>query len=116
VTEPAAVRVLVVDDDALMRAGLRGVLSSDDAVVVVGEAGDGREAIERVAALEPDVVLMDVRMPGLDGIAATREVLAAAADDVRVLILMTFEQDDSSSARCAPARPASCSSTYGPRS
>jgi DNA-binding NarL/FixJ family response regulator len=94
VTEPVAVRVLVVDDDALMRAGLRGVLSSDDAIAVVGEAGDGRAAIERVAALEPDVVLMDVRMPGLDGIAATREVLAAAPGDVRVLILTTFEQDD----------------------
>jgi DNA-binding NarL/FixJ family response regulator len=94
VTEPVAVRVLVVDDDALMRAGLRGVLSSDDAIAVVGEAGDGRAAIERVAALEPDVVLMDVRMPGLDGIAATREVLAAASGDVRVLILTTFEQDD----------------------
>jgi DNA-binding NarL/FixJ family response regulator len=94
VTAPSAVRVLVVDDDALMRAGLRGVLSSDDAIAVVGEAGDGREAIERVAALAPDVVLMDVRMPGLDGIAATHEVLAAASGDVRVLILTTFEQDD----------------------
>jgi DNA-binding NarL/FixJ family response regulator len=88
-----AVRVLVVDDDALMRAGLRAVLSSDDAIAVVGEASDGREAVERVPALRPDVVLMDVRMPGLDGISATREVLAAS-DDVRVLILTTFEQDD----------------------
>jgi DNA-binding NarL/FixJ family response regulator len=88
-----AVRVVVVDDDALMRAGLRGVLSSDDAIEIVGEAGDGREAVDRVAALWPDVVLMDVRMPGVDGISATREVLAAS-DDVRVLILTTFEQDD----------------------
>jgi DNA-binding NarL/FixJ family response regulator len=88
-----AIRVLVVDDDALMRAGLRGVLQSDDAIAVIGEAGDGREAVERVAALAPDVVLMDVRMPGLDGIAATGEVLAASPD-VRVLILTTFEQDD----------------------
>ena len=76
-----------------MRAGLRGVLSSDDGIAVVGEAADGAEAIERAAALRPDVVLMDVRMPGVDGISATHEVLAAA-DDVRVLILTTFEQDD----------------------
>jgi DNA-binding NarL/FixJ family response regulator len=87
------VRVLVVDDDALMRAGLRGVLCSDDGVEVVGEAGDGAEAVARAAALEPDVVLMDVRMPGLDGISATRELLAAS-DAARVLILTTFEQDD----------------------
>jgi DNA-binding NarL/FixJ family response regulator len=89
----AAVTVLVVDDDALMRAGLRGVLSSDDGIAVVGEAADGAEAIERAAALRPDVVLMDVRMPGVDGISATHEVLAAS-EDVRVLILTTFEQDD----------------------
>jgi DNA-binding NarL/FixJ family response regulator len=89
----APVRVLVVDDDALMRAGLRGVLSSDDGVAVVGEASDGAEAVERAAALDPDVVLMDVRMRGLDGISATRELLAAAGG-ARVLILTTFEQDD----------------------
>ena len=88
-----AIRVLVVDDDALMRAGLRGVLGSDDGIAVVGEAADGAEAIAAAAALQPDVVLMDVRMPGLDGIAATREVLATSSD-VRVLILTTFEQDD----------------------
>jgi DNA-binding NarL/FixJ family response regulator len=93
VSDAAAVTVLVVDDDALMRAGLRGVLQSDDAIAVVGEAGDGAEAIARAAALRPDVVLMDVRMPGVDGISATREVLAAG-EEVRVLILTTFEQDD----------------------
>jgi DNA-binding NarL/FixJ family response regulator len=92
VTAPP-VTVLVVDDDALMRAGLRGVLSSDDGIAVVGEAGDGGEAVTRAAELRPDVVLMDVRMPGVDGISATREVLAASGD-VRVLILTTFEQDD----------------------
>jgi DNA-binding NarL/FixJ family response regulator len=87
------VRVLLVDDDDLMRAGLRSVLSSDETIDVVGEAGDGRAAVERVRELRPDVVLMDVRMPNLDGIAATREVLAARPE-VKVVILTTFEEDD----------------------
>jgi len=87
------IRVLIVDDDNLMRAGLKGVLSTDDAIDIVGEAGDGREAIYRTRLLNPDVVLMDVRMPDLDGIAATRELLAASPE-VRVVILTTFEQDD----------------------
>jgi RNA polymerase sigma factor (sigma-70 family) len=87
------VRVLVVDDDDLMRAGLAAVLSSDETVDVVGEASDGRSALERVRALGPDVVLMDVRMPDLDGIAATREVVAAYPD-AKVVILTTFERDD----------------------
>jgi DNA-binding NarL/FixJ family response regulator len=89
----AAVSVLLVDDDDLMRAGLRAVLSSDDAIDVVGEAGDGRSAIECARSLRPDVVLMDVRMPDLDGIAATRGVVTAAPE-ARVVILTTFEQDD----------------------
>jgi DNA-binding NarL/FixJ family response regulator len=92
VTEPP-VRVLLVDDDDLMRAGLKAVLSSDAGVEVVGEAGSGRQAVERVRALRPDLVLMDVRMPDLDGIAATRE-LTAVSPDVKVVILTTFEQDD----------------------
>jgi DNA-binding NarL/FixJ family response regulator len=87
------VRVLLVDDDDLMRAGLRSVLSSDDTIDVVGEAGDGRDAVECVRKLGPDVVLMDVRMPNLDGIAATREVLAARPE-AKVVILTTFEEDD----------------------
>ena len=90
---PPGVRVLVVDDDDLMRAGLRAVLSSDETIEVVGEATTGRHAIERVRALRPQVVLMDVRMPDLDGIAATREVLASTPE-VKVVILTTFEQDD----------------------
>ena len=88
-----AVRVLIVDDDDLMRAGLRGVLSSDPAIEVVGEAGDGREAAYRTRLLRPDVVLMDVRMPDLDGISATRELLATFPE-AKVVILTTFEQDD----------------------
>jgi RNA polymerase sigma factor (sigma-70 family) len=87
------VRVLLVDDDALMRAGLAAILSSDATIQVVGEATDGHEAIERVRQVRPDVVLMDIRMPGLDGIAATREAVAASPE-TRVVILTTFEQDD----------------------
>ena len=89
----AAVRVLLVDDDDLMRAGLRAVLSSDPSIEVAGEAATGRAAIERVRTLAPDLVLMDVRMPDLDGIAATREVLSVSSN-VKVVILTTFEDDD----------------------
>jgi DNA-binding NarL/FixJ family response regulator len=87
------VRVLIVDDDDLMRAGLRGVLSNDERIEVVGEAGDGRDALYRTRLLQPDVVLMDVRMPDLDGISATQKVLADFPE-VKVVMLTTFEQDD----------------------
>ncbi len=87
------VRVLLVDDDDLMRAGLRSVLSSDETIEVVGEAGDGRAAVQQVSEVRPEVVLMDVRMPNLDGISATREVLAARPE-IKVVILTTFEEDD----------------------
>jgi DNA-binding NarL/FixJ family response regulator len=87
------VRVLLVDDDDLMRAGLSAVLSSDETIEVVGEVGQGRQALPRTRELRPDVVLMDVRMPDLDGISATREVLSASPD-VRVVMLTTFEDDE----------------------
>ena len=87
------VRVLVVDDDKLMRAGLRAVFSSDDQIEVVGEAGDGRAAIDSAKRLAPDVILMDVRMPEMDGITATREVLRESPE-ARVVIVTTFEEDD----------------------
>ncbi len=87
------IRVLLVDDDDLMRAGLRAVLSSDTSIEVVGEAVDGRDAVGRVPRLAPDVVLMDIRMPRLDGIAATREIVRAAPD-ARVLVVTTFEDDE----------------------
>ena len=89
----ALVRVLLVDDDDLMRAGLRAVLSSDDTLTVVGEGADGRGSVDLVRASEPDVVLMDVRMPDLDGISATREILAVSPE-VKVVMLTTFEDDD----------------------
>jgi DNA-binding NarL/FixJ family response regulator len=85
--------VLIVDDDELMRAGLRTVLSSDEAIEVVGEAGSGRAAIHEAGLRRPEVVLMDVRMPDLDGIAATRELLASSPE-IKVAILTTFEEDD----------------------
>lgn len=88
----SVIRVLLVDDDALMRAGLASILSSDPTLDVVGEAADGRDAVERVDTLRPDVVLMDVRMPEVDGITATRDVVAAS--DTRVVILTTFEDDE----------------------
>src|SRR4051794_2637254 len=87
------IRLLLVDDDQLMRAGLRGVLSSDETIEVVGEAGDGRDAVYRTRLLQPHVVLMDVRMPDVDGISAT-EMLLADFPEVKVVILTTFEQDD----------------------
>jgi DNA-binding NarL/FixJ family response regulator len=86
-------RVLIADDDDLVRAGLVEVLSNDPTIEIVGQASTGREAVHRAGRLDLDVVLMDVRMPDLDGIAATRE-LTRAAPRVRVLILTTFEQDD----------------------
>ncbi len=86
-------RVLIADDEDLMRAGLAELLTADPGIEIVGQASSGREAVEQSRRLAPDVVLMDVRMPDLDGIAATRE-LSGVAPDARVLILTTFEQDD----------------------
>ena len=86
-------RVLIADDDHLMRAGLIELLTADPRIEIIGEASTGREAVAQTRRLTPDVVLMDVRMPDLDGIAATRE-LSRAAPDVKVLILTTFEEDD----------------------
>ncbi len=87
------IRVLVVDDQTLMRSGLVGMLSVHDDLEVVGEAADGLEAVQRAAVLRPDVVLMDVRMPRLDGIEATRR-LRAAPGGPRVLVLTTFDLDE----------------------
>jgi DNA-binding NarL/FixJ family response regulator len=88
-----SIRVLLVDDDDLMRAGLKAVLSSDSDIDVVGEAADGRAAIASVRTHRPDLILMDVRMPDLDGIAATREILTGSAE-TKIVILTTFEDDE----------------------
>ena len=89
------IRVLLADDQDLVRAGFRALLDAQDDLAVVGEAGDGEEAVQLARRHRPDIVLMDIRMPGTDGLAATR---AIAADDrlaeVRIVILTTFELDE----------------------
>jgi DNA-binding NarL/FixJ family response regulator len=87
------IRVLLADDQALVRAGFRMILRAEPDIEVVGEAGHGLEAIELARALEPDVVLMDLRMPELDGIEATRRIVNGA-DGPRVLVLTTFDLDE----------------------
>ncbi|MFE0105240.1 response regulator [Streptomyces sp. NPDC059009] len=88
-------RVLVVDDQFLIRAGLVGLLRAAPGIEVVGEAGDGTEAVELAARTRPDVVLMDIRMPGMNGIAATEKILDEAADPPpRILVLTTFDLDE----------------------
>jgi DNA-binding NarL/FixJ family response regulator len=89
------IKVLLVDDQALVRAGFRMILDAEEDIQVVGEATDGYGAIDSAKRLGPDVVLMDIRMPGLDGIEATRRISEATADDpVRVLMLTTFDLDE----------------------
>ena len=88
-----SIRVLLVDDQPLIRLGFAAILGSEEGIEVVGEAGDGRDALEKAAALDPDVVCMDVQMPVMDGIEATRE-LAAAGARAAILILTTFDRDD----------------------
>jgi DNA-binding NarL/FixJ family response regulator len=89
------IRVLLADDQGLVRAGFGALLDAEADIDVAGEARDGREAIDLTRSLRPDVVLMDIRMPGLDGLAATREIAAdRALADVRIVILTTFEIDD----------------------
>lgn len=93
VNEPTGIRVLVVDDDALVRAGLLMILGGAPDIDVVGEAVDGREGVEAARLHRPDVVLMDIRMPRMDGLEAT-ERIGAGHDPPRVIVLTTFDDDD----------------------
>ncbi|HEX6954858.1 MAG TPA: response regulator transcription factor, partial [Agromyces sp.] len=87
--------VLLADDQDLVRAGLRALMATDGDIDVVGEAADGRRAVELAARLRPDVVLMDIRMPRMDGIEATRAIRSdERLDATRVVILTTFDDDD----------------------
>jgi DNA-binding NarL/FixJ family response regulator len=86
------IRVLLADDQGLVRAGFRMILRAEPDIEVVGEAGDGAEAVTRARETSPDVVLMDIRMPGVDGVEATRRI--AAPDGPRVLVLTTFDLDE----------------------
>ncbi|MEU8622250.1 response regulator transcription factor [Streptomyces sp. NPDC048623] len=88
------ISVLLVDDEELVRAGMSAILGNSPDITVVGEASDGCEVVPLVRRLRPDVVVMDVRMPRVDGITATRELLAAVPEPPRVLVITTFEHDD----------------------
>jgi DNA-binding NarL/FixJ family response regulator len=104
-----AIRILLVDDQPLLRAGFRMILEAEPDITVIGEAGDGRQALDQVRALQPDVVLMDIRMPRMDGVEATRQIMrpaarnaggvtggvsGGAAQPVKVLMLTTFDLDE----------------------
>ena len=88
------IRILLVDDQALVRAGFRMILDAEPEMEVVGEASDGREAIDQVRALRPEIVLMDIRMPDLDGLEATRRILASGDEAPKILMLTTFDLDE----------------------
>ncbi|MEU8074619.1 response regulator transcription factor [Catellatospora citrea] len=91
--EPGVIRILVADDHRMVRSGFRVILETEDDLEVVGEAADGEQAVALAASTAPDVVLMDVEMPGVDGLEATRRI-TAAGDGPAVLILTTFDRDD----------------------
>ena len=119
-TDPSPVpdrplRILLVDDQALVRLGFRMVLEAEPDLQVVGEAADGTEAIRLAVETRPDVILMDVRMPTLDGIEATRRIVAANPA-ARIIILTTFDLDEYAFGGLRAGRAASCSRTRVPPS
>lgn len=88
------IRVLLADDHAMFRSGMRAVLDTQADLECVAEVGDGRAAVSETARLRPDVAVLDVRMPKLDGLAATEEILSASGNDTRVLVLTTYDADE----------------------
>ena len=109
------IRVLLADDQELVRAGFRMILETQADIQVVGEAGDGVEAVAATRRLQPEVVLMDIRMPNLDGLQATEQLMAARSGS-RVVILTTFDLDEYVYQALAAGRAASCSRTPHPNS
>jgi DNA-binding NarL/FixJ family response regulator len=91
---PVTIRVLIADDQRLVRAGFRKILESEHGIEVVGEADDGLQAVDEARRIHPDVVLMDIRMPGVDGLESTRRLMREPRDRPRVLILTTFDLDE----------------------
>ncbi len=108
------ITVLLVDDQELMRMGLNMVLEAHEDISVIGEAGDGAAAVAAAVALKPDVVLMDVRMPIVDGVKATEQILASGIES-RVLVMTTFDLDEHALGACAPEPAAFFSRTPRPR-
>jgi DNA-binding NarL/FixJ family response regulator len=103
------IRVVLADDQALVRSGLRALLANSDDLQVVGEASDGREAVAVVTRTQPDVVIMDARMPGLGGIEATQRITAdPRLTGVAIIMLTTFDEDDLTLRRSGPVPLAIC--------
>lgn len=104
------IRVLICDDQALVRGGLRMMLDAQEDLEVVAEAGDGQQALDVAATVRPDVVLMDIRMPEVDGIEATRRILRTSGDAPRILVLTTSMKMSTCTRRFVPEPAGSCSS------
>jgi CheY-like chemotaxis protein len=110
------IRVVIADDQALIRARLRAILEMENDLLVVGEASSGRQAVQQARDLAVDIVLMDIRMPEMDGIEATAKICAnPALAGVRVLVLTTFETDEHMVARCVPGRADSWARAHDPK-